>query len=80
MRFNVTLTGTSNPYLAGRLPARGEIEVFEVGSRGRLISAVFRVQDEGGRLGAPVVVKDPAFAYDPGVDAEIARARGAVAA
>jgi hypothetical protein len=68
----VTLTGTDNPYLRPRLPLEGMLELFEIGTHGRLISAVFRArltdaERELGQVkvefGAPVDVKNPAFTY-----------------
>lgn len=62
-RLNVVLTGTDNPYLADRLPLAGEIELFEIGTSGTIISGVFRIRGEDGRLGAPVQIANPDFAY-----------------
>lgn len=62
-RLNVTLTGTTNPYLAPRLPLDGELELFEIGLHSALISAVFRIRDANGNLGAPVTVAEPEFTY-----------------
>ena len=68
----VTLTGTDNPYLRPRLPLEGMLELFEIGTHGRLISAVFRArltdaEREAGPVkvpfGAPVEVKHPVFIY-----------------
>lgn len=76
-RLNVTLHGTTNPYLT--LPCRGEIELFELGVDGRLISAVFRAQQPDGSLGAPVQVAQPVFTYAPRVSEHIAAGRRAAA-
>jgi hypothetical protein len=62
-RLNVTLTGTTNPYLAPRLPLDGEIELFEIGLHSALIAAVFRIREADGRLGAPVEIANPEFTY-----------------
>ncbi|WP_251153763.1 hypothetical protein [Cellulosimicrobium sp. Marseille-Q4280] len=65
----VTLLATSNPYVAPTLPARGLLELFELGTNGTLISAVWRALKADGSYGAPVVVDDPAFTYvHPGVE------------
>lgn len=63
-KLNVILTETDNPYLKPRLPLAGEIELFELGLHSAIISAVFRVRDEDGRLGAPVEIDNPTFTYD----------------
>lgn len=76
----VTLTGTANPYLQPRLPLVGLLELFEIGTDGRVITAVFREQMPEGELEervaaggfppGPVVVDEPVFTYglqpDPG--------------
>jgi len=69
----VTLTGTINPYLQPRLPLVGMLELFEIGTNGKLITAVFREQisDErraelaatGGFPPGPAVVDNPVFTY-----------------
>lgn len=69
----VTLTDTSNPHLQPRLPLVGLLELFEVGTDGRVISAVFREQlppaelkaraAAGGFPPGPVVVDEPVFTY-----------------
>ena len=68
----VTLTGTDNPYLKPRLPLVGMLELFEIGTHGLLISAVFRTRltdaerADGivkAEFGAPVEVKNPVFTY-----------------
>jgi len=69
--LNVTLTGTSNRYLATSLPTRGEITLFETGRNGTLIYATFRVLEPDGRLSASVQVPDPEFTYSKTVDREI---------
>lgn len=61
--LNVTLTRTTNTYLRDYLPLRGQIELFEFGVDGLLIKAVFRTMDDDGRLGPPVVVDEPDFAF-----------------
>lgn len=73
-RLNVTLTGTRN-YPDAPAPVRGELELFELGADGSLVSAVFRRLQRDGRLAAPVEIKDPRFTYTPGTDAAISRAR-----
>jgi hypothetical protein len=74
-RLNVTLTGTDNPYLQDELPCRGEIEFWEFGLTGTLLSAVFRRLQDDGRLTAPVEIRNPSFEYSPDVDHDIFRAR-----
>lgn len=71
----VTLLATSNPYVSPTLPARGRLELFELGTNGTLISAVWRALKPDGTYGAPVIVDDPAFTYvhpGSGVDREAA--------
>lgn len=76
-RMNVTLTATDNGFLSPRLPLRGEIELFELGRDGSLVNAVFRVLHDDGSLGLPVEIANPVFTYDPVVDREMFRQRGA---
>lgn len=69
----VTLTGTTNPYLQPRLPLVGMLELFEIGTNGKLITAVFREQISveqradlaaaGGFPPGPAVVANPVFTY-----------------
>lgn len=59
-KLRVTLTGTSNEYLAPRLPLKGELEVFETSLLGGIIKAVFR---EDGGSGGPAEVRDIEFTY-----------------
>lgn len=68
--LNVTLTGTTNPYLIPRLPLDGEIELIEIGLHSAIIAAVFRIRDANGNLGAPVEVKEPEFTYQHAAAAE----------
>lgn len=65
-KIRVVLTATSNPYLAGRLPLAGELEVFETTVDHFVMpnGAVFRVAKPDGTLGAPVEVRDIAYLYD----------------
>lgn len=64
-KIRVTLTATSNTYLADRLPLTGELEVFEMNLVGHVQpgGAVFREELEDGRLAAPVEVRDIAYTY-----------------
>lgn len=74
-RIAVTLLATSNPYVSPTLPARGLLELSEIGTDGTLISAVWRALAPDGSYGAPVEVDDPAFTYvhpGSGVDREAA--------
>ena len=62
-RLMVTLQSSDNPYL--KYPCVGEIELFELGSDGSIITGVFRGQavDTPKKLRCPVVVKNPVFVY-----------------
>jgi hypothetical protein len=71
----VNLIATSNPYVSPTLPARGLLELSEVGTDGTLVAAVWRALKPDGGYSAPVVVDDPAFTYihpGAGVDREVA--------
>lgn len=62
-RLMVTLQSSDNPYL--KYPCVGEIELFELGNDGSIITGVFRRQDSDTPhcLRCPVVVKNPVFVY-----------------
>lgn len=64
-KVRITLTATSNPTLADRLPVDGELEVFEMNSDGHVQphSTVFRAAEPDGTLAAPVEVRDIAYTY-----------------
>lgn len=63
MKINVTLTATSNTYLAPELPLVGELEIFETGTNGSIVTAAFRCEHLDGTLSAPVRVTDIEFTY-----------------
>lgn len=72
--LNVTLTGTTNAYLA--LPVRGEITIHEQEQKyGGRVTATFRRLCADGRLAAPVEIAAPVFTFDHRVAAEMATAR-----
>ena len=59
----VILNATSNSYVAPDLPARGLLELFELGTDGRVTTAVWRGEMADGSYAAPVTVPDPVFTY-----------------
>lgn len=62
----VTLTATSNPYLADKLPLRGELTVLEMRTDGYAMrrSVSFLQKDEDGNaVGGRVMVDDAEFSY-----------------
>lgn len=62
----VTLTATSNPYLADQLPLRGRLSVFEMGTDGyamRKNVAFQKIDDHGRPVGASVMVDNAEFTY-----------------
>lgn len=62
----VTLTATSNPYLADRLPARGLLRVFEMRTDGyaQPRKVTFQqVADDGTPIGSTVAADDAEFTY-----------------
>lgn len=61
----VTLTATTNPYLAHRLPLRGLLTVHEMRTDGyaQPLRVGFRAQGADGSFGASVAVDDPEFTY-----------------
>ena len=75
----VILNATSNSYVAPDLPARGLLELFELGTDGRVTTAVWRGEMADGSYAAPVTVPEPVFTYvHP--SAEVDREAAAVAA
>ncbi len=61
MKLRAMLTQTANEYLTPFLPLMGEVEIFEVGTDGRVIKAVFRVEYLNGKLSAPVEIRHCSF-------------------
>lgn len=61
--LTVELLSSKNEYISH--PAKGLIQISEIGTGGQVICAVFRELGNDGRLGAPVVVKEPSFKYAP---------------
>lgn len=62
----VTLTATSNPYLADKLPLRGELRILEMRTDGYAMrhSVSFLQKDENGNpVGGWVRVSDAEFTY-----------------
>lgn len=59
----VTLTATSNPYLAKDLPIDGVLIVHEINLNGFISAASFRCRADDGSLKASVEVKDVEFEY-----------------
>jgi len=59
----VELTSSHNEYI--RYPAKGLLQITEIGRGGQIICAVFRELKADGSLAATVVVKDAAFNYTP---------------
>lgn len=59
--LSVTLTATSNQYLAPRLPLEGKLMVQETGTDGSIIYATFSVTEHDGRQSAFVAVPDARF-------------------
>jgi len=62
----VTLTATSNPYLADKLPLRGELTILEMRTDGYAMhrSVSFLQKDaDGNPVGARVMVDDAEFTY-----------------
>lgn len=72
-KLNVILTDTDNTYLQPRLPLAGEIELFELGLHSAIITAVFRIREDDGRLSAPVEISNPTFTYDHAAATEAGR-------
>lgn len=64
-RMSVTLTHTSNRYLAEAVPIAGELHVHEMSPDGRIIAAGFRRLLDNGKLGTEVPVSDVRFIYRP---------------
>lgn len=68
-RIHVTLTGTTNPYLADRLPLDGELTVHEMATDGYAMDSkvTFRAADASkiGGLGAPVHVAQAEYTVKP---------------
>lgn len=64
--MNVTLTATSNPYLAGRLPLRGLLQVLEASVDGYAMARKVTFQEldtKGHPVGATVAADDAEFTY-----------------
>jgi hypothetical protein len=61
----VTLTATSNPYLAKNLPVDGVLILLELDLNGFISTASFRRRAEDGSLEASVAVGDVEFEYRP---------------
>lgn len=61
LRLKVTLIDSDNKYL--NYPCDGIIQILETGIDESIINAVFMLKDEDGRIKAPVVIKNPLFAY-----------------
>lgn len=61
----VTLTSTSNPYLAEELPVDGVLILHEINLNGFISIATFRRRAEDGSLGPSVTVSDAEFEYRP---------------
>lgn len=64
--LRVTLTATSNPYLAPELPLVGLLEVLEMGTDGFAQPRKVRFQKlnaDGTTNGAPVMADDAEFTY-----------------
>jgi len=62
----VTLTATSNPYLADKLPLRGELTIQEMRTDGYAMHrhVSFLQKDENGNsIGGRVMVDDAEFTY-----------------
>jgi hypothetical protein len=57
--LKVRLMASENEYI--RYPAKGVLHVLEQGSDLSIIVAVFHVAYPDGRLGSPVVVRNPRF-------------------
>lgn len=79
MPMLVTLTATSNKFLADRLPLRGWLEVLEMGADGYAMAKKFsflEVNEEGEVVGAKVAADHAEFSYSQPVPSEAARERG----
>ncbi|MBM4574929.1 hypothetical protein GS896_25520 [Rhodococcus hoagii] len=63
INLNVTLTGTTNQYLAPRLPLDGLLEITETSRFGDIVTAVFRERRADGTLTGPAHVEKPTFEY-----------------
>lgn len=64
----VTLTATSNRYLANQLPLRGLLRIVEMRTDGyaQPTKATFlKIDDDGNPVGTEVAVDDAAFNYTP---------------
>ena len=59
----VTLKNSRNHGI--KYPAKGWLELFEIGTDGSIIKGVFRALKEDGSADAPVVTDKPEFEYTP---------------
>lgn len=62
----VTLTATSNPYLADKLPLRGELTIQEMRTDDyamRRAVSFLQIDDDGNSVGGRVMVDDAEFTY-----------------